>query len=215
MKTPILYIEARKNLSNVNLSPLDKLPGKTVSLAAVIQYIDLIPKVKNYLEKKGKKVIIKKGAYYAGHSIGCNPSAFDSKADTLLLIGDGKFQAINNATKLEREIYIFNTQSLTKITKEELESVSKKIKGKINKFLHSEKVGIIVSTKLGQHYNIGNLVNKIKKKGKKPYIFESDTINTQELENFPDIKIWINTACYGLASDSNKIINFQDVLEFL
>ncbi len=96
MKT--LFIETKRKFkdSGINLKLLNTLKGKTIALAATIQYIDLIPKIKSYLESKGKKVITKQGAYYEGHVLGCNSSALDKSADILLLITDGKFHAINN-----------------------------------------------------------------------------------------------------------------------
>ncbi len=213
----IIYSEARKKFpSNIDFSPLDKLPGKTISLAAVIQYIELIPKVKAYLKNKGMKVMLKQGAFYEGHVIGCNSTAFDKKADTLLLIGDGKFQAINNALQLDKEIYIFNPETFEIITKDEINELKKKIKGKINKFLMADNIGLIISTKYGQnHKQIENLKKSIQSKGKNISIFEGDNINISEFENFPDIQMWVNTACYGMAMDSSKIVNYQDVLGFL
>ena len=214
MKT--LFIEARKKDLAINLKILDKLPGKTISLAATIQYIGLIPKIKKYLEKKGKKVLIKKGAFYEGHILGCNSSAFDSSADTLLLITDGKFHAINNAIQLQKEINVFNGNSLEKITKKEIEEYNKKILAKKKKFLLSENIGLLVSTKSGQYQKaIEKIKAKIAKKQKKVYVFEANNINPYEFENFPQIQIWVNTACYGLAMDDKNIVNISDILEFL
>jgi diphthamide biosynthesis enzyme Dph1/Dph2-like protein len=213
----IIHAEARRKFSkeSVNFPVLEKLTGKTISLAATIQYLPLIGEVKAFLEKQGKKVMIQKGAFYGGHVIGCNPIAFDSKADTLLLLADGKFHALNNALILNRKISVFNTKSLEEISHEDLDIYNKKIKGKINKFLHAEKIGLIVSTKKGQNYaNASELAKRMDKKGKKVYVFETDTINLPELENFP-IKFWVNTACYGLALDSNIIVNYKDILPYI
>jgi len=219
MKT--LFIECRKKIPlKLNMSSLNKLPGKTISLAATIQNIDFVSKVKSYLEKKHKKIILKKGAKYKAHVLGCNSSAFDKKADTLLLIADGKFHAINNAIQLQKPIYIFNPDSnnLEKITKQEITKHNQKNQAKLKKFLLTEQVGIIISTKQGQSFPrpyIYKIKNKIEKLDKKVYLFETDNVSIQELENFPDIKIWINTACFGLARDSEKILNLCDVLSVL
>ena len=210
MKT--LFIEARKS-GKINFSAL-KLPGRTISLASTIQYLDFVPKISNYLKKKGKKIIIKKGAKFPAHIIGCNPSAFDKNADTLLLLADGKFHALNNAVILDKEIYIFNLQSLAKITKQEISRIKAKIKAKQSKFLLYNNIGIIISTKSGQYYNLNNLKKQIEKLGKKAYIFQTDTLNPEELENFP-IKIWINTACPGLGIEQENILNLSDIQDFL
>jgi len=210
----ILYVETKRKFqeSEINLELLKKLPGKTISLAATVQYIDLIPKVRSYLELLKKKVVVKQGAYYEGQVLGCNSSALDERADTILIITDGKFHAINNATQIQRPIYIFTTRALEKIEQKEIEDHNKKTLAKQKKFLNAETVGILLSTKYGQHQkNISKIKKEIKSLGKRVYIFETDNIAIGELENFPQIQIWINTACPGLARDDNKIINLSDI----
>jgi diphthamide biosynthesis enzyme Dph1/Dph2-like protein len=214
----ILFIEARKkfNLDEVDFSKLDSLPDGEISLAATVQYLGLIKPVKEYLESVGKKVSIRKGAYYEGHVLGCNPSAFDKSKELLLLLCDGQFHALNNSIILDKPIYVFNTRTLEKVDDKDLENYRKRKKSKQMKFLQEDKIGLIVSTKVGQKcLNCSGIKNKIEKLGKKVYLFESDDINVGELENFNDIKIWVNTACFGLALDDHRIINFNDVLEFL
>ena len=214
----ILFIETKRKFkdSEIKYNLLDKLKGKTISLAATIQYIDLIPKVQFYLESKGKKVMIKQGAYHKAHVLGCNSSALDKSADTLLIITDGTFHAINNAIQLQREIYVFTTQTLEKIAQKEIETHNKKTLTKQKKFLTAKTVGLLISTKPGQHQKaIYEIKEKIKKLDKEAYIFEADNINTDEFENFPQIQIWINTACPGLARDDMRIINLSDILKFI
>ncbi|MEA3248640.1 MAG: diphthamide synthesis protein [Nanoarchaeota archaeon] len=214
----VMFIESKRKFkdSDINIKLLDGIKGKTISLTATIQYIGLIPKIKSYLESKGKKVIIKKGAYHKGHILGCNSSAFDKSTDTLLLITDGKFHAINNAIQLQKEIYIFTTKTLEKIEQKEIEAYNKKIQIKKFKFLAANNIGLILSVKQGQHTkSIFLTKDKIKKLNKNVYVFEADNIDTLEFENFPQIEIWVNTACYGLARDDSKIINLSDILEFL
>lgn len=221
-KSKVLFIETKKkfNIKELDFTLLDNLQGKTISLAATIQYIELVPKVKRYLESKNKKVIIKKGAFHDAHVLGCNSNALDKKADTILLITDGKFHALNNAVQIQREIYVFSPDShlLDKVSKQDIEEINKRTKAKKAKFLSADIVGILVTTKVGQKFSSKNLniiKNKIEIKGKKAYLFETNNINTQEFENFPQIQIWINTACYGLAMDDSRIVNLQDIAEFL
>lgn len=216
MKT--IYIETRKkfDLPKLDFSALDNLEGKTISLCAAIQYIDLIPNVKEYLEKRNKKVILKKGASCTGHVLGCDSSAFDNSADILLLIADGKFHAINNAIQQQKEIYVFNTETLEKITKEEIQQQNRKILAKKKKFLSSVVIGILSSIKDGQKNNsVGLVRKKIEKLGKEVYVFECDNVDIRELENFPQIEIWVNTACFGLDKDDSRIVNLSDISEYL
>lgn len=216
MKT--LFIETKRKFkdSDIDLYILDKLPGKTIALAATIQYIELIPKVKSYLESKGRKVIIKQGAYYKGHVLGCNSSALDKKTDTHLIITDGKFHAINNAIQLQKEVYVFTGKMLDKIEQKEIDIHNKKTLTKQKKFLTAKTIGLLVSTKHGQHNKtIHNIKEKITKKNKKVYVFESNNIDTNEFENFPQIQMWVNTACFGLAQDDIRIINLADIVKFI
>jgi diphthamide biosynthesis enzyme Dph1/Dph2-like protein len=214
----VISIETKRKFkdSDINLKLLDKIQGKTISLVATIQYIDLIPKIKSYLESIGKEVRTKKGAHYEAHVLGCNSTAIDKTSDEVLMITDGKFHAINNAIQTKKPIYVFSGKTLEQVTKKEIEEHNKKTLAKQKKFLLSEKIGIILSTKHGQHHKgISKIKEKIESLEKKPYIFESNNINTQEFENFPEIQLWVNTACFGLARDSPKIINLQDITQFL
>lgn len=213
-----LFIETKRKFdeSNIKFDLLDKLPGETIALAATIQYIDLVPVVKKYLESKGKKILIKKGAYYDAHVLGCNSSALDKSADTLLMLTDGTFHAINNAIQLQKEIYIFTTHTLEKIDQSEIDKHNKRTLTKQKKFLFSEVIGLLVSSKHGQHQNaIHEIKKRIADSGRKVYVFESDNINVAEFDNFPQIQMWINTACFGLGRDDMRVINLSNILEFL
>ncbi len=212
-----LFLEFRKKVTgSEDFSVLDSLEGKTVSIAGTIQYLDFIPSIKKYLESLGKKVLIKKGAFHPGHVIGCNPSAFDVRADTLLLLADGKFHATNNALILNREIFVFNLNKLEKLSLQDLEKYKNRTNAKKSKFLHSTNVGLIVSTKYGQNFKgIKQIQERIEKLKKNVFLFETDNITLNDLENFPDIELWINTACYGLGLDDPKVVNLQDLLEFI
>jgi len=168
------------------------------------------------LENKGKQVLIKKGAYYDAHVLGCNSSTFDKDADTFLMLADGTFHAINNAIQLQKEIYVFTTHTLEKIEQKEIDEHNGKILAKKRKFLFAENIGLLVSSKNGQSCkSVDSVREKIKKSGKNVYVFESDNINTNEFENFPQIQMWVNTACFGLARDDMRIINLVDILDVL
>ena len=89
-------------------------------------------------------------------------------------------------------------------------------RGKKKKFLLADKVGLLVSVKWGQNFKMVNEVKeRFLKMGKIVYVFEADNIDVNEFENYTDIGMFVNTACFGLARDDNRIINLQDVLEFL
>ncbi|MFA5084489.1 MAG: diphthamide synthesis protein, partial [Candidatus Paceibacterota bacterium] len=63
--------------------------------------------------------------------------------------------------------------------------------------------GILVSTKPGQNKTKQALAlkKKLEHEGKKAYIFSFDNFDINQLENFPEIKCWINTMCPGLSRE--------------
>lgn len=213
----LMFIEVRKRYNEeVDFASLDSISGERISLAASVQYLDLLPVVKEYLERKGKVVLVKKGAYYDGHVVGCQPQAFDMSGEDFLLLCDGIFHALNNALIIDREIYVFNGEVLTKVKKEDLMKYTQKIQRKKNKFLINKNIGLLVSNKIGQKSNsILKIKRMIEKLGKNVYVFETDNVDISEFENFRDIKIFVNTACFGLGIDDDRIINLEDVTEFL
>ncbi len=50
-----------------------------------------------------------------------------------------------------------------------------------------------------------------KYKNKRFYKFVFDTLDYSQLENFPFIECWVNTACPRIFDDLRSIINIQDI----
>jgi len=212
----VLFIEAvkKKNLNFEQLSQLEKLPGKSISLFYSIQYKKQAEQVKNFLEKNKRKILIFKQV------LGCSILSSNIKnSDSILLIGSGRFHALSIASHLapvidkeDKEIYIFEQGKLEKISKEEIAKMRNRKKAALSKFYSADEIGIIVSTKLRQQKmnEAFQLKKKLEKKGKKAFIFLADNINTNELENF-SCRAWVNTACPGLIFDNANIINIDDI----
>jgi 2-(3-amino-3-carboxypropyl)histidine synthase len=200
MKT--LFIPAKINF-DIDLKKIQslKLPKK-LAIAYSIQYKDIAEKIKKILSEK--------------HTItsfiqvlGCSNPKFPKNTDAVLLISSGKFHAVSLALNSEIPIYLFENNNLEKISEQEIENLKKKKKSAYLKFLNSEKIGILISTKPGQE-NLQRAMNISKKlKNKKNYFFLSNEINVNEFENF-DINSWINTACPRMDFDSS-VINISDL----
>ena len=107
------------------------------------------------------------------------------------------------------------TERVTKLSDEERNLWLKKQAARISKFNDAKKIGILVSAKIGQHKDPLKIKERIKSKGKEAYIFLTETINPQELENFQDIEVWVNTACPRLVDDQElykkPIINALEI----
>ena len=192
MKT--LFIEA-KSQTNISKNLLDKLKlPKKIAVVSTIQQLHVLNEIKDYLGKKGIDVII------GGQVIGCNvinASKIKDDVDAILYIGSGEFHPIEVARKTGKEVFKLNpyTKVISKISEKEVKDYEKKIKGKLVKFYSSKKIGIIVSLKPGQQ-----LLWKAEKfvkdhKEKECFIFVTNEVRKEELENFNDIEYWVNTAC--------------------
>ena len=200
MKT--LFIPA---YSKINISKVIKevrIEGK-IGLITTIQFLPQLKQAKQLL----------KNSVIGGQITGCdinNALKIKNKVNSFLYIGSGIFHPIEIAIKTKKKVYIANpiTNEVSQITKEQVEKHEKQRKGSYLKLLSAEKIGIIISTKPGQ-YNLKNTL-KIKNKLKKPsYLFISNTINPQELENFPQIDCWINTSCPRI--EGKNIINYKKI----
>ena len=208
MKT--LFIESKRKTKEdreaINIDTV-KLP-KELFLAYSIQYKETAEKIKKQLSQNGIKI---RGF---GQVLGCTKLVSNYP---ILLIGSGRFHALNLALQ-NKLVYIYNNSALAKIEEKDLEILKKNKQNAINRFLHAQTLGIIVSTKPGQ----SNLkqAERLKKKLSENYaekqvnFFLTNNLNTSELENF-SCDLWVNTACAGLTNDSSKIINADDISDFL
>ena len=130
------------------------------------------------------------------------------KVDAFLYIGSGEFHPLGVAMITNKDVFTFNpvTSVFSKLNKENIEKYNKNKKIKKIKFLSADNIGILVSTKPGQYSyrKAVEIKNKIEKKGKNCYIFVFDTLDAREMENFPFIDFWVNTACPRIADDKDK-----------
>jgi 2-(3-amino-3-carboxypropyl)histidine synthase len=198
----IMFVEAKYNKDIKEVLKKVKIKGK-VGIVTTAQHMHQM--------KEAQKTI--KNSVIGGQILGCNfknAEKIKNKVDSYLFIGSGDFHPLELAIRTGKEVYIANpyNNQVTKISKEEVEKKKKEIKGKYIRFLNAKKVGILVSTKPGQ-YNIKKALELRKKLKKESYIFIFNTLREEELENFPDIDIFINTACPRI--EYKKVINIEDL----
>jgi 2-(3-amino-3-carboxypropyl)histidine synthase len=195
-------INIRKSLKKINIKE------KKIGLISAIQFAKYLGDVKLHLEKEGKKVFI------AGQMVGCNAGKaiqLKEKVDAYLFVGSGEFHPLEliDSTKIKK-LYFLNpvTEKFSKFGSEELTRLEKKRRAKISKYLMEDKIGILVSTKPGQEHLKAAL--KFKETcGKEAYVFLADEIDINRLEDFNDIKLWVNTCCPRL--EGKNIVSFRDI----
>jgi 2-(3-amino-3-carboxypropyl)histidine synthase len=219
------------------IKTIEEKIGKNKSLAIYtsIQFVEKLDEIKSQLEKQGHKVITSKPyrASYKGQILGCD-SYSDSlnldlkKVDGFIYIGDGYFHP--NALLLSQEyeneikpVIIANViqDTIDVIDKTHIDKYLKKKKGNLLKFHTSKVIGVFVSSKWGQEYKDSALKLQNQYKDKEFYFFVSDLFSDNEMENFPFIECWVNTACPRIGQDDivrhiKPVVNIKDIflLEF-
>ena len=203
-----VFIEAKSDLdiSKAVKKAIKYLPKK-VGIVTTAQHKGKLKEIKKILEEKGIKVEI------GGQVLGCNAKnavKVNSKVDAFLYVGSGRFHPIQIQLETGKKIVMANpfVDEVKVLEKEEVEKLKKQQQGALIKFLSSDIIGIIVSSKPGQN-KMKKALELKKKMKKKCYIFIADTINYNELENFPFIQCWINTACPRFADDKKGVVNYE------
>jgi len=201
----VLFIPAKK-ISNIDKSTIFSISKKlpiNIAIAYSIQYKEQASEIKSLLGKSHK-------INSFTQVLGCSRPDFPKSTQAILLIGNGRFHAVSLAFESKLPVYILEDNQLTKISKKEIETLEKKQKASYVKFLHADKVGILISTKPGQQ-RLKQAIDIKKKLKKQSYLFIGNNINTQEFENF-GLNSYVNTACPRMDMNSNMIINFTRVI---
>jgi 2-(3-amino-3-carboxypropyl)histidine synthase len=209
-----------------------KNENKPLNLAvfSAVQFRPHLDEVRELLHKQGYTTQISQPARTSieGQMLGC-----DSYKDSLHLdldgidgfvyVGDGYFHpnALLLAQEFEEEIkpvVLMNVvQQITEvIDKNHIAAYLKKRKGCLLKFQISKKIGVFVTTKWGQEYKDSALKLKEMYPEKKFYYFIGDNFLESEMENFPDIECWVNTACPRIGQDDvvrhkKSVVNLKDI----
>jgi 2-(3-amino-3-carboxypropyl)histidine synthase len=223
MKT--LFIESESNIEiNIPSEHINKLPQE-IAIFTTVQFSQNLPKIIKAIEDTGRTVKLLKGRHtqYPGQILGCEFLKYDAEA--FLYIGDGKFhpEAIM-MQNLDKQVFQFNPfdHSLKELDKTEIERIIKKHKGAIVTFLSKTNIGVIVTTKPGQGFLKRALEFKAlcEKKDKNAYLFICDTVDFNQIENFPFVECWVNSACPRIALDDKEkfnkpVVNMEDVWEYV
>ncbi len=189
-----------------------ELPQK-ICIATDVQFVHQLDSLKRQLEAAGKTVSVVKGAHakYAGQVLGCSHLKLEfPAADAFLYVGDGLFHPKALLLGSDRDVYIYNpfSKEFRKLPHSEAELIKRREKAAIVRFLHAEKIGVLVSVKAGQlgvQSGLGVMASLVKRfPEKKFYLFAFDTLDFSQLENFPFIECFVSTACPRLIDDHEK-----------
>ena len=234
----VLFLEApyagEVKLCHETLKYLKKKKYKTVALYASIQFVHNLDLVRKQLQAEKISVITShaKRTHVSGQLLGCDvfhdslnlKKEIVPKIDAYLYIGDGKFHPYALAyTQKESEEFkeiICNDpvhKSMTLVDQKEIQTILGRYKASLVKFLSSRTIGVISTIKPGQEYLKQSFMLEKHYPDKKFFYFIDDTLSFNQLENFPFIEVWINTACPRIGIDDQKqfqkgVINLSDAL---
>jgi len=204
-----MFIEAKSTLDvRSAVEKAIKLLPRKVGIVTTAQHKHKLKEIKKILEEHKIKAEI------GGQVLGCDASAAKRlKVDVILYVGSGRFHPIEVALETDKKVVMANpfTNEAKVLEKNEIEKLKKQQKGALLKFLSSDNIGIIVSTKPGQEKLKKAFDLKKKIKDKNCYVFIADTIDPAEFENFPFIECWVNTACPRFADEKKGVINYETV----
>jgi len=144
--------------------------------------------------------------------------------DAYLYVGDGRFHP--NALLFQeadsgknKPVIMFDppNRKVHVLGRKDIQKVLNKKKGNIKRFLMANKIGVVVTTKPGQeHFHYFKKLEK-KYKNKEFYVFIGDMISFSEMENFPFIQAWVNTACPRIGAEDimntdKAVVNAEEAL---
>ncbi len=235
--TQIIFIDAKWqgeiNLTKELENYFKKNKINSIALFASIQFTNLDNFIKQ-IEKLGIKANITKAkrTNIPLQILGCDcyENSFKENiiknSDAVLYIGDGLFHPkalllSQIKSKNIKPVIIFDpiANQIKEINKKDIERQIQKIKRNLKLFINSKTIGILVTIKPGQQYfsSAKKLKEKLEQENKRAYIFIDDIINLNQLENYPFIQSWVNTACPRIGTDDilnteKPIINLREAM---
>ncbi|MBR9682761.1 MAG: diphthamide biosynthesis enzyme Dph2 [Candidatus Aenigmarchaeota archaeon] len=206
---PVEYKEIREKIDVVPVleSNIEMIKDyERIGVVTTLQFLDVLADVKNYLESKGKKMILGKGqkTVYDGQVLGCDPYAgvsIKDDVDCFIYIGSGKFHPLGLLLKTEKPVFGLD------IERNEMKSIDefkdKFLRQKyaaIGMVKDAKRFGILVSSKPGQmNMDLAEKIKgKLRSEGKKAWILIFDEVKPEKLE-FLDLDAYVNTACPRIA----------------
>lgn len=228
--TQLIYIDAKWDgeikLTDEVINHLKEKNTKSLALFTSVQFTNTDKVLQQLQENNIKPLTTKaKRTNEKMQILGCDlyhDSFKDNiieEADVIMYIGDGLFHPkallLSQIKKQEiKSILQFDpiSQKMNILNENTIKEQVQKLKRNLRLFINSKTIGILVTIKPGQQYfnTAKNLKENLEKENKKAYIFIDDSINLNELENYPFIDAWVNTACPRIGSDD--LLNTNKVL---
>jgi 2-(3-amino-3-carboxypropyl)histidine synthase len=210
---PTIYVEAFATLDVRTMLPkIVELLGdsRRIGVLSTIQHIRELPKVREYLESRGLKVVVGKATGKVscdGQILGCDYStakSISSRVERLVLIGGGKFHAIGLALATRKDsvvIDLFSNEVYT--TGELLRRVLRSRYASVMAARSATVFGVVLGTKFGQFdlQRADGVRRELERQGKETILLCVDNLIPDRLESLAEVDAFVITACPRIAID--------------
>ena len=210
----LFFIEAHAKIRiELPAKAVKSLPDR-ICLASDVQFIKNLSSVRKQLEAAGKEVHELKGAHakHISQILGCShiKLEYPEFTEAFLYVGDGLFHPKALLLGSSKDVFTYNpfSREFRTLPHSEVAEIKRREKVAVTQFLHADRVGVLITVKPGQmgvqaHLKqIYSIENKFP--DKKFYYLAFDTLDFSQLENFPFIQCFVNTACTRLMDDHAK-----------
>src|SRR3989338_10790670 len=134
---------------------IKKLPDR-VCIATDVQFIKHLPSLKNQLEAAGKTAATVKGAHarHISQILGCSHLKMDypKLTEAFLYVGDGLFHPKALLLGSDKDVFVYNpfSKGFKLLPHSEVAVIKRKERAALAAFLHSGRVGVLITVKPGQ-----------------------------------------------------------------
>ena len=180
---------------------LPLLKGKTTGLVTTVQHVHLIPAMESFLKERGIDVRVAEGrgrTPHRGQVLGCCfTTAKEAKADEVLFVGTGLFHPIGIALSTGKRVIALDPLAGT-VQEVSGDALLRRRFAVMEKVRGAGTIGIIVSTKSGQHRM--ELARRLRSLSPHAVIVMMKEVSPDELLNL-GFACYVNTACPRLSYD--------------
>ncbi|QQG39480.1 MAG: diphthamide biosynthesis enzyme Dph2 [Candidatus Aenigmatarchaeota archaeon] len=170
---------------------------KSIGLVSSVNFLQILPEVKAFLESKGAAAHIGKGSLMEGQVLGCNVSsalAVDARVDAFLFVGSGHFHPLGIGLRVDKPFYVLDLER-AEITKPDYTKFLKQRYLALALAREAQSFAVLVSGKPGQHFvDPYTIKERLERLGKKAWIFTMDRITPDKLLAIR-ADAYVNTAC--------------------
>jgi len=203
---------------------LAELGWKRVQLAATIQHLKSLEKLKLFLEKNGFDSVI----HNTGQILGCHvqnlrgkTDSIDDSIDGLISIHAGFFHTHGVLLNSDKPLLQFDpySEGILVYDSTDRKNLIQQRFTLLERAKKADQWGVLSSSKIGQFKQrlISQIENIMKNEGKAPIVVIAENINPQNMANFNWIDAWVVTACPRIALDdkirySKPVVTFREFL---